>query len=277
MNKHQRIAVVTGGSSGIGAATCARLAEDGCTVVIFDLNEAASGKVIEDISAKGGVGRFVKVDVTDEVGLRDAFMAIRDEFGHPADILVNSAGIVVPSTASRAVDPEFHRKVWEVNYFGTFNASRIFADIAIKAKQRACIVNLASTSSLRPVPAAHYTPGKYAVKGLTELQAAEFGAKGIRVNAVAPTFTMTPPMLARIEAGFRTRESIMSQSALKMLVTPQHIADGICFLASDRAAAITGITMPIDAGWLVSVPYESMDAPIVDVDDGPDTNPSIHL
>lgn len=270
MNKKQKVAVVTGGSSGIGAATCARLAEDGCAVIIFDVNEAASEKIVGEIQANGGFARFMRVDVTDEARLREAFVAVRDEFSHPADILVNSAGIVVPSMASRAVDPDVHKKVWEVNYFGTFNASRIFADIAIKARHRACIVNLASTSSLRPVPAAQYTPGKYAVKGLTEVQAAEFGPKGIRVNAVAPTFTMTPPMLARIEAGFRTAESIMDQSALKMLVTPQHIADGISFLASDRAAAITGITMPIDAGWLVSVPYESMDAPIVDVDDSLD-------
>lgn len=263
----QKIAVVTGGASGIGAATCRRLAKDGCLVVIFDRNADMADKVVQEIAAAGGQARFIEADVTNEPGLRARFEALRDEFGHPADILVNSAGIVVPSSTSRAVDPETHRRIWEVNYFGTFNASRTFADVAIKAGHRACIVNLASTSSLRPVPAAHYTPGKYAVKGLTEVQAAELGPKGIRVNAVAPTYTMTPPMLARIEAGFRTADAIKAQSALKMLVTPEHIADGIAFLASDQAAAITGITMPIDAGWLVSIPYESMDAPVLDVTD----------
>ena len=267
----QKVAVVTGGASGIGAATCRRLAGDGNVVVIFDRNDEAGESLASEIVSNGGDARFHYADVTDEAGLRTAFEAVRDAAGHPADILVNSAGIVVPSTTSRAVDPETHRRVWEVNYFGTFNASRVFADMAIRAHRRAAIVNLASTSSLRPVPAAQYTPGKYAVKGLTEVQAAEFGPRGIRVNAVAPTYTMTPPMLARIEAGFRTAEAIKAQSALKMLVTPEHIADGIAFLASDRAAAITGITMPIDAGWLVSIPYESMDAPILDVDDSPNS------
>ena len=269
--QERKIAAITGGASGIGAATCRRLASDGYAISILDRNGDAAEKVTAEIGAAGGEARFFEADVTDEAGLRKAFEASSDAFGHLADVLVNSAGIVVPSSTSRAVDPETHRRVWDVNYFGTFNASRTFADIAIRARRKGAIVNLASTSSLRPVPAANYTPGKYAVKGLTELQAAEFGPRGIRVNAVAPTYTMTPPMLARIEAGVRTADAIKAQSALKILVTPEHIADGIAFLASDRAAAITGITMPIDAGWLVSIPYESMDAPVLAVNDSPES------
>lgn len=259
-------AVVTGGASGIGAATARRLAKDGAHVAIFDLNAALGAKVVEEIHQEGGLARFVNADVTNEQSLREAFGTLA-ESGHLPTVLVNSAGIVVPVMTSRAVVPDDHKRVWEVNYFGTFNASRVFADVLIKRKQRGTIVNLASTSSLRPVPAAQYTPGKYAIRGLTELMAAELGPRGIRVNAVAPTYTMTPPMLARIASGHRKVESLKAQSALKMLVTPEHVAAAIAFLASDQAEAITGVVLPVDAGWLCSVPYESVEAPMIDVTD----------
>ena len=259
-------AVVTGGASGIGAATARRLAQDGAHVAIFDLNDSMGAEVVGLIQKAGGTAVFVKADVTNEQSLRVAFAAMA-ESGQLPTVLVNSAGIVVPVMTSRAVVPEDHKRVWEVNYFGTFNVSRVFADLLINRKQSGAIVNLASTSSLRPVPAAHYTPGKYAIRGLTELMAAELGPRGIRVNAVAPTYTMTPPMLARIASGHRKVESLKAQSALKMLVTPEHVAAAIAFLASDQAEAITGVVLPVDAGWLCSVPYESVEAPMIDVAD----------
>lgn len=261
-----KTAIVTGGASGIGAAAARRLAADGLHVAIFDLNQAMADEVVAQIAAAGGRASFLRTDVTNEDSLRESVAALAKQ-GLKPEVLVNSAGIVVPVMTSRAVVAADHKRVWEVNYFGTFNASRVFADHVIKAKRRGAIVNLASTSSLRPVPAAHYTPGKYAIKGLTELLAAELGPRGLRVNAVAPTYTMTPPMLARIASGHRNVESLKKQSALKMLVTPEHVAAAISFLASDQAEAITGVVLPVDAGWLVSIPYESVEAPLVDVQD----------
>lgn len=268
MNPSQAIAValVTGGASGIGAATAVRLARDWQLVAVLDVNAAMAHAVVTRIHGAGGRARFVRTDVTDEASIAQALVTLEAEDCTPG-LLVNSAGIVVPVITSRAVDPMEHQRIWNVNYFGTFNACRVFADRLIKAGRRGAIVNLASTSSLRPVPAANYTPGKYAIKGLTELLAAEFGPRGIRVNAVAPTYTMTPPMLARIASGHRKVESLKAQSALKMLVTPEHVADAIAFLGSEQAQAITGVTLPVDAGWLCSIPYESVEAQLIDVTD----------
>jgi NAD(P)-dependent dehydrogenase (short-subunit alcohol dehydrogenase family) len=100
-----------------------------------------------------------------------------------------------------------------------------------------------------------YTPGKHAVLALTEILAAELGPRGVRVNAVAPGYTLSDGLKARIAKGERNPDAIKATTALRRFVEPRDVAEAALFLCSDRAASITGVTLPVDAGWLVQAPY----------------------
>ena len=107
-----------------------------------------------------------------------------------------------------------------------------------------------------------YNPTKAAIKQLTELLAVEYGPFNVRVNGVAPGYTLTENLRERIAAGLRDGDRMKQASALEMLITPEHIADAIEFLASAKAAAITGVTLPVDAGWLPAVSAKSYPAAV---------------
>ena len=122
---------------------------------------------------------------------------------------------------------------------------------------RGAIVTLGSINSRLPLPIPAYNMGKAAIERLTQLLAVELGRHNIRVNSVAPTYVMTPPLRAKVEAGQRDMNKIMGVHALAKLPEPADIANAIAFLCSDQAAFITGILLPIDAGWLAGVSYRT--------------------
>jgi len=146
--------------------------------------------------------------------------------------------------------------MWAVNYNGTVHCARAFARQMIPRK-RGAIVTLGSINSKLPLPIPAYNMGKAAIERLTQLLAVELGRHGIRVNSVAPTYVLTPPLKAKIQAGQRDLAKIMSVHALDRLPEPSDIANAIAFLCSDQAAAITGILLPIDSGWLSAVSYKT--------------------
>ena len=119
------------------------------------------------------------------------------------------------------------------------------------------IINMCSLTTYRPSPQPAYAPAKVALKSMTEIMAADLGPSGIRVNAVAPGYTLTPAMQARIDAGVRDPKAILDKSAIKRLVHPDDVAEAIHFLCSDAASAITGVVLPVDCGWLASSSYKS--------------------
>jgi NAD(P)-dependent dehydrogenase (short-subunit alcohol dehydrogenase family) len=149
-----------------------------------------------------------------------------------------------------------HDRMWQVNYNGTVHCARAFARQMIPQRKGA-IVTLGSINSRLPLPIPAYNMGKAAIERLTQLLAVELGRHGIRVNSVGPTYVMTPPLLAKVAAGERDMAKIMAVHALARLPEPADIADAIAFLASDQAKAITGILLPIDAGWLAAVSYRT--------------------
>jgi NAD(P)-dependent dehydrogenase (short-subunit alcohol dehydrogenase family) len=114
-----------------------------------------------------------------------------------------------------------------------------------------------------PLPA--YNIGKAAIARLTQLLAVELGPHGIRVNSVAPTFVMTPPLRQRMDAGLRSEAKMTATHALKQLPAPEDIAEAVHFLASPAARAITGITLPVDSGWLAAASYNSFPGPLPSV------------
>jgi len=246
----KRVAVITGGASGIGEATARRLAADGCAVAILDINRAGAEVVAQSLG-----GHFAPCDVADAEAVDAAARQVASELG-PADVLVTSAGLIPNSEAIMDMDMGAHARMWEVNYNGTLHACRAFGRQMIERK-RGAIVTLGSINSRLPLPLPAYNPGKAAIERLTQLLAVELGRHGIRVNSVGPTYVMTPPLRAKVDSGQRDLGKIMGVHALRRLPEPADVAEAIAFLASDAAKAITGVLLPVDAGWLAAVSYRT--------------------
>jgi len=248
-------AVVTGGASGIGEACARRLAKEGYRIAILDINVARGGEVAKEIERSGGAATAFHCDVTDAVALEDLAAKIETEIG-PAALLVTSAGILHSSETLLDMDLDAHDLLWRINYHGTVHACRSFGKMMAEQKRGAIVtVGSITGSSAFPLPA--YGPSKAATLRLTEILAVELGRFGVRVNGVAPTYVLTPALKARIDAGERDPQTILHSGALDMFVEPHHVAAAVAFLCSEEAAAITGIMLPVDAGWGAAIPYKS--------------------
>ena len=249
-----RTILVTGASSGIGRATAVRFGRSGDTVVIADINEPGGKAVVEEVEAAGGEAIYREVDVAHDESVLALVEKVEQGIGVPT-VLVNCAGLL--QNPSRLVDLDMaeHDRIWAVNYRGTFLCCRAFAPGMISAGG-GCIINISSTSAVRVFPLLAYSPGKAAIDQLTQILAADLGPEGIRVNAVLPGYVRSEQMQSRIDAGLRDEAKMKEQSALGRMVEPEEIADGIYFLCSDAARAVTGTILPIDAGYLASTSYQ---------------------
>ena len=245
------VAVVTGGASGIGAACCHELSRRGATIAVVDRDIDRAQVVAQDIKgASAWAG-----DVTDEAVLADVAARIEATLG-PVSILVNSAGII--QTPDRPAD--LAMSVWDdvvrVDQRGIYVASVVFAK-AMLTRRQGSIVNIASIAGMRAMPLHAYAPAKAAVISMTACLAAEWGPAGIRVNAVSPGYTRTPALQGAIDRGQRDVALLESNAALGRLVLPSDIAKAVAFLAGPDASAITGINLPVDAGWLAATPWNT--------------------
>jgi NAD(P)-dependent dehydrogenase (short-subunit alcohol dehydrogenase family) len=246
------VAVVTGGASGIGEATARRLAADGCRVAVVDI-DAAAGEAVAGSIGQGA--SCYACDVSDAKAVDAVAARIESELG-PAGVLVTSAGLIPNTESILEMDMAAHDRMWQVNYNGTVHCARAFARQMIP-QGKGAIVTLGSINSRLPLPIPAYNMGKAAIERLTQLLAVELGRHGIRVNSVGPTYVMTPPLRAKVAAGQRDLGKIMAVHALPRLPEPADVAAAIAFLASDQAQAITGILLPVDAGWLAAVSYRT--------------------
>jgi len=248
-----RISLVTGGGSGIGRATARRLARGGDLVVVADVNETGGQAVVAEIRKAGGRAEYRPIDVAQEASVNECAARVEAELG-PVAVLVNSAGVLQNVADIGTFSLEEHDKVWAINYRGTYLCCRAVAP-RMAARRAGSIVNISSTSALGAMPLLAYGPGKAAVQNLTAILAVEFGPDNVRVNAVVPGYVLTEQMQARIDAGKRDPYSMHNHSALGRMVLPDDVANGIHFLCSDAASCITGIGLPIDAGYLAAVTY----------------------
>ena len=249
------VAVITGGSNGIGAATTRLFASRGYAVAILDVNQERGKSLAAELSAGGRAARFYACDVSDAKTVDAVAAQVEKDLG-PAEILVTSAGLIPNTESIMDMDLEAHERMWQVNYHGTIHACRSFGRQMI-AHKRGAIVTLGSINSLLPLPLPAYNPGKLAIARLTQLLAVELGRHGIRVNSVGPTYVMTETLQARVDAGLRDLNKIMAVHALDTLPGPEDIALAIGFLCSAEARTITGILLPIDSGWSASVSYKT--------------------
>lgn len=248
-----RLAVVTGGASGIGAACAHRLAEAGARVVAVDIAAEAARAVAAALPGTGHAARTL--DVRDAEAIEAAAAGIEAEIG-PVDILVTSAGVIQKPVAPEAMSVEDWDHVVAVDQRGVYLSCLAFGR-RMAPRGRGAIVNIASVAGMRSMPLHSYAPAKAAVISMTEALAAEWGRSGVRVNAVSPGYTRTPALQAAIDAGLRDVSRLCETSALGRMVEPEEIADAVVFLASDAARAITGATLPVDAGWLVATTWHT--------------------
>jgi NAD(P)-dependent dehydrogenase (short-subunit alcohol dehydrogenase family) len=247
-----RTIVVTGGASGIGAACAEHFARDGWRVVIADIADAAGEALAQRL---GAPALYRRMDVTDEAAVEAACAAIWREAGR-VDALVNSAGLLQGATRVTEMAIPAFDAILAVNLRGAMLACRGFGS-RMAAQGSGAIVNICSIASLRASPQPAYAASKAALAMLTEILAAELGPQGVRVNAVAPGYTMTALMHSLIESGQRDPAAVVERTPLRRFVAPAEVAAGIAFLCSDAASAITGAILPIDCGWLAGSSYKA--------------------
>lgn len=249
------VAAVTGGGSGIGEACARRFADDGYGVAVIDINAEGAERVAGELAASGVKAKAYAVDVSDNDAMTALAGQVERELG-PVTALVTSAGILNNSDTILNMDLEEHQRVWDVNYNGTVYTVRAFAP-HMEQRKRGAIVTVGSVNSFIQLPLPAYNPSKAAIKRLTELLCMELGRNNIRVNGVAPNYTMTPAIKQRIEQGLRDPENMKRSGAVHMLIEPHHVASVAAFLCSEDAAAVSGVMMPVDAGYLCAAYYQT--------------------
>lgn len=239
-----RVAVVTGAASGIGAAISERLSEDGLTVASIDLSEADA--------AKNHGNLFIQADVTDPISVQAAMDSILDRFGH-IDVLVNNAGITgsAEATLCHTTPVEEWDRVMAVNVRGIFLCSRAVLPSMVE-NQTGHIITTASIAGLVPFPnRCAYTASKGAAVQFAKSLARDYAPYGIRSNAVCPGMVETPMTQWRLDQP-DLRSQVEARIPMGRVAKPGEIADAVSLLASDRLGYMTGNLLVVDGGWTVS-------------------------
>ncbi|MEW1846294.1 SDR family oxidoreductase [Nonomuraea angiospora] len=243
MELQNQTALVTGGGSGIGRATALVLAREGAFVIVAGRSAGHLAETVAEIEAAGGRARAVPTDLND----LDALRRLADGAGD-VDILVNNAG-VYPFMPTPKQDLESFMQVFDTNVRGPFFLTAALAP-KMGARGSGSIVNVSSIAALQGIrDAAAYGATKAALDALTRSWAAEFGDRGVRVNSVAPGNTRTDNVVKALgEEMFE--EWGRTGNPLGRLGRPEEVAEAILFLASPRSSYITGVTLPVDGGYV---------------------------
>ncbi|HTL36917.1 MAG TPA: glucose 1-dehydrogenase [Kofleriaceae bacterium] len=242
-----RIALVTGGASGIGRATALAFAREGAQVIVVDRDAAGGEHTIAEIRNSGGRGQFIRADVSVAADVERALGNATKAFGH-IDFAVNDAGVEGANNTVREYDEAEFDRVIATNLKSVWLCMKY--EIPAMPDRGGAIINVASVAGLvgfTEEPA--YVASKHGVIGLTKVAALELGARKIRVNAVCPGAIDTP-MLHRSTSGDELAEYVEG-TPQRRVGKPEEIASAILWLCSDASAFITGVALPIDGGWTV--------------------------
>ncbi|HIB35030.1 MAG TPA: SDR family oxidoreductase [Dehalococcoidia bacterium] len=248
MDFNGKIAIVTGGSSGIGKATVQLLLKQGAKVIVLDLKPI-------DINVNKETLFYYDIDVTDENQVSSLIRIISEKF-NLINILINSAGVTARNAFDQEVSEyELWKKVLEVNLNGTYLVSREVVKVMIE-QNHGSIVNLSSIMGQVVYPeylnslTSPYPISKGGIVQYTKNLASFVGNKNIRVNCVSPAFIYTDLTKNILDDEFLGTK-LKDQHPMKRFGTPEEVAETICFLASDKASFITGVDLPCDGGYLI--------------------------
>lgn len=250
MRMKDKVVLVTGGAAGIGKATAERFAEEGAKVIICDLAEEAGKQVAETMGAE-----FFKVNVGDHQAVQDWVDEVVKKHGR-IDVMINNAGVLRDGLFVRVKDGELVKQMPEddfdlvinVNLKGTYNCAQAVAPHMIKGGG-GVILNATSIVGLDGnFGQTNYVASKAGVIGMTKVWARELGRSNIRVNAIAPGFTLTEMVKQMPE---KILDGMIAKTPLRRMGEPRDIANAYLFLASDEASFISGVTLRVDGGIVV--------------------------
>jgi NAD(P)-dependent dehydrogenase (short-subunit alcohol dehydrogenase family) len=242
-----KVALITGAGSGLGRGIAIRFAREGAAVVLAGRTSA----LIEQVASEIGTECLAQVaDVCDPASIAALFEATMDRFGR-LDVLVNNAGVGL-ARPSEDLTLEEWRRIIDTNLTGPFLCSQAAARIMLPTGA-GCIINIASITSFAALPMrAAYGASKGGVVALTHALAVEWGARGLRVNAIAPGFIRTQIQDDLVRRGLFPAERIAARAPLRRMGRPEDVAAAAVYLASEDAEWVTGETMVVDGGWLAN-------------------------
>ncbi len=247
MEFRDRVALVTGGASGIGRATCLALADQGARVAVADINLPGAQQVAEEVHRRGGQARAVHMDVTDRAQVVRAVQEVLDAWGR-IDVLVNAAGWdrIVPFLESTE---ELWDEIIRINFRGVLNTCHVVLPHMVR-QGGGVVVNISSDAGrVGSSGEAVYSGAKGAVIAFSKALAREMARHNIRVNVVAPGLTDTPLLQQIIQAGNeKLIDAIVRSTPMRRVARPEEVAEAVVFLASDRASFITGQTLSVSGG-----------------------------
>jgi NAD(P)-dependent dehydrogenase (short-subunit alcohol dehydrogenase family) len=255
MTKNGRVAVITGAAQGIGRRTAEVLAERGYSVALSDLRSPAD--TMRAVASHGVEAMELVGDITDEKKVEGFAAAVGERLGR-VDVLVNNAGISMIAPAENLTAPEY-RRVLEVNLVAPFLLSKAFGAMML-AQRSGSIVNVASVAGLVGVAdRAAYNASKHGLIGLTRTLAAEWGGRGVRVNAVCPGWVKTEMDFADQAGGSYTDADIIGRVPMGRFASADDIAKAIAFLADPgESGFVNGHALSVDGGWAADGSWESL-------------------
>jgi NAD(P)-dependent dehydrogenase (short-subunit alcohol dehydrogenase family) len=241
------IALVTGGTSGIGKATAKILAAKNATVIVSGRREAEGAKAVEEIHTTGGKGRFVRCDVRDEAAIQAMIEAIVTEYGR-LDWAANCAAVSLEMKPLADSENETFQTMIDINLTGLYHSMK--HEISQMLRQGGgSIVNISSVAGIKGAPFfAPYAATKFGVVGMTKSAALEYAAQHIRINAVAPGGVRTELLEGLFAMGQFDEATAAAMHPVKRIGEPDEIAHGVAWLLSDEAAFVTGHVLSIDGG-----------------------------
>ena len=241
-----KVSLITGAAQGIGEATALKFAREGAIVVVCDVQQAGIDQVVAQCAAAGAQAVGYVMDVTNREQVESVVAQVKERFGR-IDALINNAGITQDARLQKMTLAQFDRVI-DVNLRGVFHCAQTVADIMV-AQGSGSIVNASSVVGIYGnFGQTNYAATKFGVIGFTKTWSRELGAKGVRVNAVAPGFITTPMVKAMPE---NVLQSMEAKVPLKRLGSPEEIANVYAFLASDEASYINGAVISVDGGMTI--------------------------
>lgn len=246
-----KVVIVTGGSSGVGKATCIEFAKRGATVVVSSRREKEGLETLGLIQKEGGNGIFISCDISNSEQVKNLVANTVKKLGR-LDYAVNNAGYFGVNSLLTDYPEDVYEKVINTNLKGTFLCLKY--EIQELVKNGGSIVNIASVNGLVSMPygVGPYAASKHAIVGLTKTAALEFAAKKVRVNAICPAIIETEMMSEIFNASSnpeKAKRNMDMSHPMQRMCQPEEVAKSAVWLCSDEASFITGVALPVDGGW----------------------------